>query len=41
MAVNVLILVILLPVLFIVTHEALLFINVNLDPNNVHKVSLT
>jgi len=31
----------LLPVQFIVKHEALLFVNVNWDPNNVHKVSLT
>ena len=35
------VLIILLPVLFIVKHEALLFVNVNWDPNNVHKVSLT
>ena len=35
------VLIILLPVQFIVKHEALLFVNVNWDPNNVHKVSLT
>jgi len=33
-------LIIWLPVQFIVKHEAILFVNVNWDPNNVHRVSL-